>query len=482
MKQLAVSGAKWVTLMSGVAAFLAFYRSWILGQIDDVGEVVGSFAIVLLFIEMIATFFVFGGSSVVTNFFPKIEKTSDKAAFLTAYGIISIVLAIVCVALNYMFPGLFSALTGKSLDGVALRALSLLIPIVVLAQICVFCLAGLMEFRLVSLLNQVQLVSICVFSTTAWYFFPDFLQAHSIAILALIAGGANVFVFLIAGKVILKSVGRLTTKLYLPPNFWRFSIFIHLNTILTFAYRSIDQLVVLSTIGIAELGAYFVLAQCAQLITFVPQKIGQVMLASFSHFVASEDQKQLSGAYYKLCRLILILSTPIALFLILLSHPVASIFGQWSAERHLYLLALAFAAQIGALGSINSMLVLANEKTGYFAVNSIVLIGVQLAVTLSLLERWGVYAVIVGRIVSVISGQIGLFWIVRWRLNNIQLAPAREYWVAVLVVLIAATIATVFQPMQPLFAATGVAIGYILFLVLIRFRLGEATSLIFRKR
>jgi O-antigen/teichoic acid export membrane protein len=221
---------------------------------------------------------------------------------------------------------------------------------------------------------------------------------------------------------------RPDTWFHVPSNFWRFSTSVHANSVSVFAYQSIDQIILLSAVGTAELGAYFVLLQCAQLITFVPQRIGQVMLASFSRLVAENDTEKLCHAYRRLCRAILILSTPIALFLISFSRPVASIFGEWSTERHLYLLSLAAAIYVGTLGSVNSMLIMAKERTGLFLANSIVLITIQLLVSLAFVERWGAYAVIGGKACGILSGQIGLFSIVRWGLDDIALGPPREAW------------------------------------------------------
>lgn len=482
LKRIATRGALWVTLTSAAALPLGYYRSWILGRLGSDGTVVGSYAIILLFIQIVVTFVLFGGPSVVTNFLPKIERAGDKSAFVYTYGLISMLFAALFVALVNIFPSFVTFLIRKPVDLSTLRVLSMLVPIVVLSQMAIFCLAGMMEFRLSSLLTQVQLFVVCLFATIAWILFPDYMVSQSIPLLAASAGMANVLVIGVGTWHLARRLPRPGLRRYLPPNFWRFSSFVHLNSISTFAYQSIDQFVILAAVGTAELGAYFVLLQCAQLITFVPQRIGQVMLASFSHLVAGGDRDQLCRAYTRLCRVILIMSTPIAVFLVLFSYPIAAIFGDWSAARHLYLLALAAAIYAGTLGSVNSMLIMAKERTGYFLANSLVLIAVQLLVTLLLLNRWGAYAVIAGKASGIVSGQVGLFSIVRWKLGDVRLAPPGEFWAGLGVVLASAAFAVYRAPLGLPVAGLAFVVACITFMALIRFRVQEVKDIVHQRK
>jgi len=210
-----------------------------------------------------------------------------------------------------------------------------------------FFLAGLMQFRLTALLSQVQLFLICCVSTAAFLFFPNFLHQNALVVLSITVGTANILTILIGLPAVINGVPKITLRLNLPLGFWRFASYIHLNSVCTFAYTNIDQLMVLGALGTKELGAYFVLLQCAQFITFVPQRIGQVMLASFSHLVNNQNHSDLQRAYANLCRIILILGTPLALFMVLFSQQIALIFGEWLVEKNTYLILLSVALQIG---------------------------------------------------------------------------------------------------------------------------------------
>lgn len=481
VKRLAWRGAIWVTLTSAVAVPLAYYRNWILGRIGETGEVVGTYAIILLFFQIVVTFVLFGGVSVVTNFVPKIHQAEDKAGFLTAYALISMGAVTVFVALMYLFPGLVSFLIQTPVDAPIQRVLSVLAPLIVLSQIVVFALAGLMAFRMSALLSQVQIFFVCTLATVGYFLFPEYLHERAVVILGATVGMANLFIVLIGAVRVFRALPGLGRRLHLPSGFWRFSAFVHLNTTSTFAYNSIDQLFVLAALGRPELGAYFVLLQCAQLTTFVPQRIGQVMLASFSHLVGSERHDELRRAYTRLCRIILLLSTPLALIMVLFSYPIALMFGAWYAERHLYLLLLALVSHVGSLGSVNSMLILAKARTGLFLVNSIVQICLQLGITVFLLGRFGVFAVIAGKAAGIVAAQIGLFAIVRGKLDKVHLAPPAEFWIALLLVLGAGVLAWKLAPLPVLWAATAF-IGFTAgFLFLIRFRPQEIIALVERR-
>ncbi|MEM7475784.1 MAG: lipopolysaccharide biosynthesis protein [Planctomycetota bacterium] len=478
VSRLAKAGALWVILAAALAIPLSYYRSWILVQIDQSGAVLGDYAVILLFGQFVGTFVLFGGSSVLTHFLPKIRSDREKSAFILTYGLISLAAVAGFVCWMNLWPRGLSMLIRQPIDLLTLRIFSCLAPIVLLSQLAVFSLAGLIRFRVSSALNQIQVFSVCLFATAACLYFPKFLQEHSIVMLGSLVAISNVLAVAIGLRYIAKEAFPTRLQVFLPEGFCKYASFVHMNTLFTFAFQYIDQIFILVTFGKQELGAYFVLWQGARLVAFVPQSIGQVMLASFSQMVGAGDENELRQMYLKLSRLILIQGTPIALALILFSFPIASIFGAWVGERHLYLALLAAVMHIGTLGALNSMAVMAKERTGAFFINSLVLISLQLVVTFALVERLGILAVICGKFAGVVSGQIGLYYIVRWKLGSISLQPPREYWISLIVISAATTFSLYWN--SPTVAWT---IGtYITFLVLflwsIRFRCAELLDFI----
>ncbi len=243
----------------------------------------------------------------------------------------------------------------------------------------------------------------------------------------------------------------------------------------------LDQLLVASLQGLRELGAYFVITQCAMLITFVPQRISQVMLASFSKLISLENQNLLISAYKKVCRLVIMSGTIIALGLIIFSLQISQTFGSWFAERHLYLVFLSLLTNIGCIGNVNAMLIIGKEKMGPFLINSIILILIQLIVTVILLKPLGIYGIIVGKLTGMCVGQTGLFIIIHFKLKELKLYPPKEYWISQFIVIISVLATWYSNGIKLYYAIPAYIILSLSFLLAIKFKPSEVLSL-FRNR
>ena len=123
------------------------------------------------------------------------------------------------------------------------------------------------------------------------------------------------------------------------------------------------------------------------------------------------------------------------------------------------------------------MLIMAKERTGIFLGNSIILISLQLAITLLLLDDFGIYAVIAGKAAGIASGQIGLFSIIRWKLDDIRLSPPNEYWTALTIVLGAGAVSVYWNPLPLVWAVVALILLLCGFFCLIRFRIQEIIAL-----
>ena len=473
LKGRAAQGAIWISLTSAISMPLAYYRNWVLSRTGADGEVLGTYALLLILVQVVVTFVLFGGGSAVTNFLPRIERREKKAAFLLGYGAISIGSAAIFMVMLTIWPDVLAWLTRKEIDTITLITFVLLTPVVILSHTAIFFLTGLMQFKLSSLLGMLQVCLVSVVATVGLVFMPGLMAAHSLFVLTSTLGVAHLTIFFFGGRRVLMLIKSLAFKTYFPKGFWRFAAYVHVSTVTFFIYQNIDQLFVLAVLGVKELGVYFVMLQCAQLITLLPQRIGQVMLSSFSHLRAMEEHEVLKHGYVKLCRMILILSTSVALSLAFLSEPISGLFGEFCQAKHKYLISLAVAINIGSLGSVNSMLVMSKERTGYFMVNSFLLIGIQVIVTWILMSWLGTYGAIIGKAAGIVAGQIGLFSIVRWRIRKIGLGPPREYWISQAFMFVAAGFCLMAQSRHVLFGLVGLAVSFGCYLVAIGFHLRE---------
>jgi O-antigen/teichoic acid export membrane protein len=469
----------WVTLTAALALPVSYFRNLLLGQFDDTGDVAGTFAAILIVFEIVRTFVLFGGTSVVTHFTPKIEHPPAKARFLFTYTVITLAAAAVLSALVLIWPQALDLVTSGPSTGEERLALMILALTFLAHQLCVFALAGLMNFRLSSVILQFRLYTMICVLGAGYFFFPDTVRDHTLLIFAFAIGASNILGVVIAIRRIIVEIGWPRGS-YLPDRFWRFATQVHANTICTFAFANVDQIYVLALIGRGELGGYFLILQISLLISFVPQHIAQVLLASFSSLVSGGEQDRLLAVYLRLCRLTILLATTLSLGMIFLSRFAVGIFGDWLVEDHRYLILLSAAGSIGCVGSINSMLILAKEKAGIYLVNNVTVIVVQLLVMVLLIPEYGIYGAIGGRIAATIVGQIGLFWIIRTQIPGMRLGIPFEYWVSQVLVLGSAIALLRFEFDSTLTSlAAGLTVGMI-FLLAIRFKPSELRSLLHR--
>lgn len=472
-------GAFWVTVTSAIALPSSYLRNLLLGQFDDTGDVAGTFAAIVVLFEFLRTFVLFGGTSVVTHFVPKIREPDAKARFLLVYAAISFGAVAVLLAVASIWRQVFDVVTAGPSTLEERLTLAILTLIFIAHQFCVFALAGLMNFRLSSLIAQLQLFTMLSVLGLGYFFFPDAIREHTLLLFALAIGSSNLLGVVIALRRIIAEVG-VPRGGFLPENFWRFATQVHANTICAFVYSNVDQIYILAMVGREQLGGYFLILQISLLITFIPQRIGQVLLASFSRLIAEGEHDTLIGVYQRLCRLTILLSTTLALGMIFLSRFVVGIFGDWLVADHHYLVILAATANIGCVGSIASMLILSKEKAGVNLVNNVVVIVVQLLVMLLLIPDLGIYGAIWGRLAGTAIGQVGLFWIIRTHISEMGLRVPLDFWVSQLLVLGSALLMLGFEFDSSLASLAAGAVTGVVYLLAVRFRPSELRSLLGR--
>ncbi|MBW2292233.1 MAG: polysaccharide biosynthesis C-terminal domain-containing protein [Deltaproteobacteria bacterium] len=472
-------GAMWVTLTAALALPVSYLRNLLLGQFDNTGDVAGTFAAILILFEFVRTFVLFGGTSVVTHFTPKIQERDAKARFLFVYTAISFAAAALLLVIALVWPQAFDLVTAGHATAQDRLVISILALTFLAHQLCAFALAGLLDFRLSSVILQFRLYTMIGVLGVGYFFFPDTVRDHTLLIFAVAIGVSNILGVLIAIRRIFAEVGWPRGR-YLPDRFWRFATQVHANTICAFAFSNVDQIYVLTLLGRGELGGYFLILQISLLINFVPQHIAQVLLASFSSLIAGGEQDRLRAVYLRLCRLTILLATTLSLGMIFLSRFTVGIFGDWLVDDHRYLVLLAAAGNIGCIGSVNSMLILSKEKAGVYLVNNIIVVAVQLITMILLIPDFGIYGAISGRVAGTVVGQIGLFWIVRTRIPDMRLGIPFDYWVSQILVLGSAIALLRFEFDDTLSSlAAGLAVGAI-YLAAVRFKPSELRSLLGR--
>lgn len=434
------SGFFWTGIISVIAAPLAFYRSMVLGSVTDDGAVVGVYSVILILIEIISTFVLLGGGTVVINYVAKLHEPGPVAGFLARYTALNVLLLAIATVAVISIPFLAELLIGQA--GISLGHVVLLAPFVTLGTIGLFALSGLKLFALSGILTNLQMLLVCSISTIMLWGARDFFAQN--AFLVLLATIITSYAIIIASALRGFANARLKFAYArkFPAGFWPFTLTIHINSICNFAHRSGDQVFVLSALGIHELGCYFIAIQLADLIVFLPLRTAQVMLARFSSDVREGAFRNVEQGYSLLVRVISFIAGVLALILIFFAQPAVGIFGEWAAEKFTYVQYLAVIAVVGCLNSVNSMLIMASESTKHYLVANVTQMLIQLTLTMVLIKPYEVYGVIAAKLVGMTVLQAGLFHIISHRLPGLKVKVSWHYFFTVAVAVVALIVAT----------------------------------------
>lgn len=457
--QKSISGAKWTVILSIVAMPLGYIVNIILGRISP--EALGIYGLLSIFVLSVTTFILFGGGNVIIKYLPEIDK-DKKVSFLLSYVLIVFLIAIFAIGLVYLYPQILELIFGQAFSLDILPYLIIFIPIIILYFVFDYALNGLMEIKTSVVIRQIVVYGNFIVFSILFLFYKDFFREH---LWAIIWGLSFVFyimlgllaLFLTTRKMKITSLNKLNNlKPYLPTKFWSFALFVHLSTILVFAYDKIDQLFILNYFSIRELGLYYAALQTAMLIRFVPMLLGSVLLPSFSNLLASNEIGLIQKGYQEVVRYNTLMVVPAALLCIFFSRQIMGLFGAVYVQNHLVLVVLGICFMVSTIGSVTPSLIVAKGKVGANFLNSTIQIVFQFLLMLFLIDRMGVLGLAIGRGAGVVLAQIGLIFII-YKLLDLDIRIPKAYIVSIFTAIITLFLYLTIQP-------TSIIISTVLFL------------------
>ena len=432
-----LKGAIWITLLSLIAIPCSLYLNWILGFFDANGETLGRYVLLIIFFNTITTFVLCGGSNVITNFLPKIEKSSDQGKFMFTYLLLCVILLVITDVIFYFCSDFSEFIFGNNLDENDKVTLLILSPLIVLSQIIIFEVQGKMHFSKAAIFNNLQVILMSLFATLLFFIGKEYVIENNLKVFS----GVLAIIYVI---IILFGIRRKTfvVGIYYNKRILEFLTYSFGNTINSYLFMNFDKILVAKYIGLKELGIYYVLIQISTLLKFLSVKIGQVLLSSFSNFVHHKDLDLLKKTYTQVCQLLILISTSLSIFLICVSIFLSDIFGvRYDVSSSIMLMILVLAGNFANIGSINSMLILAKEKNKYFFLSNVLLIISQIIFTLLFIEKYEIWAVVFGRVIGIITGQIGLFII----LNKMDIIKvSKDYYKSQIVIIISTSLGALY--------------------------------------
>ena len=155
--------------------------------------------------------------------------------------------------------------------------------------------------------------------------------------------------------------------------------------------------------------------------------------------------------------------------------------GDWLLDKYLYIVFLVVMTNIACLISVNHMLIMADEKTGMLVKINLLQVAIQLTISILLVEEYGVFGVIAGKLTGVMVAQAGLFFILARKLSSVRLLPTLEYWISQVIVIITAVFLYVYGQMDMIWSLLAYLFLMALFLILIGFKTEELKILRLKK-
>lgn len=415
---------------AGILAFLAaltlpvsYGRNWLLSQQPNGTALLGGYAHLMILTQVVTTFMVYGGSSVFNHYLPKLQSASERGGFIVGNSGISGVCIVLSIGVVVLIPQAPRFVFGDIQPSHERLLLLCAVPAIIFSTLVNSSVLGLGYFRAIAVY---EMLFVFVPLVSLWMFSGQKGGLDSVAQL----GWVIVSWFVLSGLVLWFIFVRPHCKMFskgvsLPDGFWQFGGSIYLSTALSFFYQYFDQILVSKYLSTAKLGEFFLVVQITQLVTFVPQKLSQFALHEFSRHRHLAD---IERTYRRAAVLSVWTVTTIAAIVITAVPLLSILFGRAvTLEGEGGLIILAAGCSTGALGALNSMLVLSRGETVVFTITNAVIIMTQATVNVWLIPLFGIQGAACGRVVAIVLGQIGLYRIVRGRIFNGLTIP-QDYW------------------------------------------------------
>jgi O-antigen/teichoic acid export membrane protein len=155
----------------------------------------------------------------------------------------------------------------------------------------------------------------------------------------------------------------------------------------------------------------------------------------FSSYIAQGNKETIKKSYSIIERYCIFVAISVGIFIVSFSKELLSIFGEQYTDNYLLLIILAVGSSFGTLQYVNNPLLISTEKNKERVLNSVIRIGIQLLLTLLLLEKFGVLGIVLARVSALVAGQIIPIYVVTKKLPYGIKVPREFFWGALSVLL-----------------------------------------------
>src|SRR6185437_1855608 len=408
-RQRIVSGMRWTVWLAVLGAPFGYVTSLILARASP--EALGTYGLLLVYIQLVQTWLYLGGDAVVITFLPRLRQ-SDKLSFLCSYFLIILAALVPWWIAGSLWPRTLHYVFGNR-DSKQVQLL-----ILYLSPICIaFCfLLATLKARLEmkwaqGLFRFVTFGSLLAYGTmfvTARHLLVAF---YSEIIWAVYFGFVGLATTIAFWKLWRLAAGRLNwraVRYFLPNGFWRYLLPLQISSAISMAAGSIDYLLVLNFGGLTTLGRYLAIAMISDLMRVLNNVLLDTLLPALTNLLATDNAKGATQFFRVTLRIVFAANAALGCALILLVHPILRVLGPQYAELGTPMILLTSFATLAAPGAIGGTLLSAVGKQHRATWLSLARLGLSAGLFLILWRPYGLLGAVIASGAALLAYCIGL--------------------------------------------------------------------------
>lgn len=389
----------------------------LLGRIGP--QVLGFYTLLIILSGVLMTFGFFGDSYVYVRYIPQLER-SQKLPFIVTHTVIVLIQGSLVIACFILFPRALSFLLGSAADR-SLAIYSSILAVLLFTQ-------GVASSVLQSVLDTgwhalgqkipilVSLAGVILLLLLA----PERLIInYRLTLMVVIVVGNAAGVAALVNRAWRLFISQLPRAIhwYLPADFWRFSIALQLNTVATFMFLNLDQVLMASMFSITALGEYKALLSIAELVRQIPLVVGTTAYPLLAHLRSAGCNTSTEAV--AISDFLFMISAVIAVFCAAFAADfLRIIYGPSYVEVATPLGLLSIGYCLTGVSIVASAVLIAHGFSArVFIANGIAAI-LQLGASLYLGNHFGITGIALGRILSIVLNLV-LLWFCARRLVRV---------------------------------------------------------------
>lgn len=399
-----ISGIKWSVVVSILSTFSYLLINYILSNQDYDETLLGQFAAVVIAYNLIMTFVFWGGSNSIIFLYNRLDD-EERMALLRNHFAALLSISTVAALIFLIAPNLLKGIN-EYFDLILLPAAFAIVMYYFISSIEM---AKMNYFQGILLdkahhfiflgCTVIAWISMTFVTDSSFDLFDKYIIILTMFYAVIVCYKAKSLSFIFS---------KCTEPTAMKKQRFQYVVLTQTNTILAFLYMYLDQIILGQKLGVEQMGVYFLLFQIAMMVKYLTLQLNKTLFSSFSKVVSLDDYSALHDLYYLVLKYIILLCSLISVIVTSLGEEILSVFNEDYVEYKEILNLLVLANLVGALGSLNSMLITAKGKLMIFLCSNLLIgalnIGLLILVDENFFYNFGLIKIIVA-----LSGQVILF-------------------------------------------------------------------------